>query len=253
MVKVKEDLTGQIFERLTVIEQTDDYVMPNGQHISRWLCRCSCEDRNLVKVVGSKFKNGHTQSCGCLQRERTALVKKKINQFSEKMVDGYGEYYIGYTSNTNQEFYIDADDFEKIKNYCWYEHVNNTNGYHVLETQDPETKKHIKMHWIVADKNYDHADRNPLNNRKYNLRPATYSENSRNCKLRKNNTSGITGVSWDNSRQSWEVQISVNKKPIHIGRFKDKEVAIIARLNAEKEYFGEFAPQRHLFEQYEIN
>ena len=32
MVKVKEDLTGKIFERLTVIKQIDDYVDKNGKH-----------------------------------------------------------------------------------------------------------------------------------------------------------------------------------------------------------------------------
>ena len=35
--------------------------------------------------------------------------------------------------------------------------------------------------------------------------------------------------------------------------FKTKEVAIISRLKAELKYFGkEFAPQRHLFEEYGI-
>lgn len=36
-------------------------------------------------------------------------------------------------------------------------------------------------------------------------------------------------------------------------RFDNKEDAIRARLQAEKEYFGEFAPQRHLFEEHGIN
>ena len=32
MVKVKENLTGLIFGRLTVIEQADDYIRPNGRN-----------------------------------------------------------------------------------------------------------------------------------------------------------------------------------------------------------------------------
>ena len=35
-------------------------------------------------------------------------------------------------------------------------------------------------------------------------------------------------------------------------KFDKIEDAIKARLEAEKKYFGEFAPQRHLFEQYGI-
>lgn len=39
MVKVKEDLTGRVFGRLTVIKQVDDYIEPkSGKHRSQWLC-----------------------------------------------------------------------------------------------------------------------------------------------------------------------------------------------------------------------
>lgn len=37
-----------------------------------------------------------------------------------------------------------------------------------------------------------------------------------------------------------------------LGKFINKKDAIVARLKAEKEYFGEFAPQRRLFEEYGI-
>ena len=37
-----------------------------------------------------------------------------------------------------------------------------------------------------------------------------------------------------------------------LGYYKELEDAIVARLRAEKEYFGEFAPQRDLFEKYGI-
>ena len=252
-VKVKEDLTGRQFGYLTVIEQTDDYITPSGNHLSRWLCQCSCPQENQIKVVGSKLKNGHTQSCGCLQKERTAATNKKINLYSEKLVDDYGEYYVGYTSNTNKEFYVDADDFEIIKQYCWYKHINKYNGYHSLRTKDPTTKKDVKLNYLVAGKYYDHIDRNPLNNRKHNLRVANASENMQNSSISTRNTSGVIGVSWDKNRNKWHVQISVNKNGIHIGRFANKEDAIVARLQAEKEYYGEFAPQKHLFAQYKIN
>ena len=37
-----------------------------------------------------------------------------------------------------------------------------------------------------------------------------------------------------------------------LGHFDNKDDAIRARLNAEVKYFGEFAPQKHLYEQYGI-
>ena len=50
----------------------------------------------------------------------------------------------------------------------------------------------------------------------------------------------------------WAAYIKINKKMKRLGRFIKKEDAIRARLQAEKEYFGEFAPQRHLFKEYGI-
>ena len=38
MMKVKDDLTKRKFGKLTVLKQVEDYVSPNGVHISRWLC-----------------------------------------------------------------------------------------------------------------------------------------------------------------------------------------------------------------------
>lgn len=38
----------------------------------------------------------------------------------------------------------------------------------------------------------------------------------------------------------------------NLGRYSTEEEALIVRLKAEKKYFGEFAPQRDLFEQYDI-
>lgn len=99
----------------------------------------------------------------------------------------------------------------------------------------------------------DHIDRNALNNRKSNLRPANSIQNAENRKLRKTNKSGITGVFWSKDCNKWEAYICHNYNRIRLGFFVDKEDAIIARLRAEKEYFSDgFEPQRHLFEQYGI-
>lgn len=67
------------------------------------------------------------------------------------------------------------------------------------------------------------------------------------------NTSKITGVSFDRQRMQWVARLQLDGKNKYSKRFESKEDAIRARLQAEKEYFGEFAPQRHLFEEYGIN
>lgn len=252
MVKVRDDLTGMTFSRLTVIQQAEDYVTPMGTHVARWLCKCSCGSLNPIIVEGSKLKNGHTKSCGCLQREMTSVAHKEYNTYSDELTDEFGKYYIGRTNNTNKEFYVDAEDLKEVQKYCWYEHVNVKTGYHSLEACDINTGKHIKMHYLIVGKYCDHKDRNPLNNRRFNLRQATLSENTQNRSRQKNNTSGVTGVYWDKSRNKWYAVININKKPVNLGRFSNKEDAIITRLNAEYEYYGEFAPQKHLFKDYKI-
>ena len=69
--------------------------------------------------------------------------------------------------------------------------------------------------------------------------------------LRSDNKSGVIGVR--SVGEKFIADIRVNKKLIVLGRFFNKEDAIKARLKAEKEYFGEFAPQQHLYEEYGIN
>ena len=56
----------------------------------------------------------------------------------------------------------------------------------------------------------------------------------------------------DSHGKSWRVYISIDKKSINLGSFANKDDAIKARLKAEAKYYGEFAPQIHLFEQYGI-
>jgi hypothetical protein len=66
----------------------------------------------------------------------------------------------------------------------------------------------------------------------------------------KRNISGVIGVGIDRNRGKWMSYIMIDKKNIDLGRYDDKIDAIIARLKAEKEYFGDFALQKHLFKEY---
>lgn len=250
MVKVREDLTGRQFGRLTVIEQAEDYIKPNGNHEAKWLCECSCPEHNRIEVVGYSLKMGFTQSCGCIHKEQLSQRNKEGRKYN--IYDLTGEYGIGWTSNTNREFYFDLEDYNLIKDYCWLEHIDTKDGYCSLETTDPISRKTIRMHYLFGCKEYDHKDCNPLNNRRNNLRPATKSQNATNRSKQSNNTSGIVGVYWHKRDQTWEAGIGINNKYIHLGCFSNKIDAIKTRLKAEKEYFGEFAPQKRLYEKYGI-
>ena len=173
---------------------------------------------------------------------------KSYNKWSNKLTDEYGDYYIGWTINTNNKFYIDAEDFIHVKKYRWFETYSNHN---VPSLYSMINKRKTYMHCFLGYKGFDHIDRNELNNRKYNLRPCSFAENMRNRGIFKNNTSEVTGVSWDKTKNKWEARIGVNGKCIRLGRFTNKEDAIIARLKAAKKYHKEFSGQRDLFDRLE--
>ena len=171
-------------------------------------------------------------------------VNKKYNKYELT-----GEYGIGYDSKGN-EFYFDLEDYDKIKDYYWY----NRYGYFSNETINGKIYLHKLIMNVSELENMviDHINRQRNDNRKCNLRLATVIQNSYNANIPKDNTSGYIGITWDKSRNKWIAGIKVNYKRINLGRYHDIEDAIKVRLKAEKQYFGEFAPQIHLFEQYGI-
>lgn len=261
MVKVREDMTGWVMSehgvsdsRLTVVCQSDDYVDKNGTHYAQWLCECNCPDHNRIIARGCHIRNGHIYSCGCFNKERISEIgrnKHKTNEYQLWLQDEHGLYGIGYCSNTGREFYFDMDNYNKIKDYNWYDDYGR--GYHRVRAHSLNGNNKILMHHLLFEKSCDHKDRNAMNNRQYNIRKATPRENSINCKTHKNNTSGIIGVTWHKHSGKWVARINdSSNNRIVLGYFINKQDAIVARLNAEIEYYGEFAPQRHLFEQYDV-
>lgn len=80
-VKKGRDITSMIgkkFGRLTVLKYAgDEYIGLDNN--SKYICKCDCG--NIAIVGQNKLKSGHTQSCGCLRKEKAReyqLSKKTI-------------------------------------------------------------------------------------------------------------------------------------------------------------------------------
>jgi hypothetical protein len=86
----------------------------------------------------------------------------------------------------------------------------------------------------------DHWNRNPLDNRRKNLRVATNQQNCCNSE-RPRGYSGLQGVTWHSPTKQWRARISVKLKRLHLGLFPTKELAYEAYKEAAKKYHGEFA------------
>lgn len=222
------ELTGQRFGNL-VVESLYDI----QNRCTRWLCKCDCGNETVV--VGARLKRNDIKSCGCLRDKMTSERSKKYNTY-----DLSGEYGIGYTSK-GEEFYFDLEDYNKIKDYCWY---IRGDGY--VMTNIYSENRTIGFHQIIiCDAKgillVDHRNHKKYDNRKSNLRTTTPSQSVMNRGLSSNNTSGATGVGWVKSKQKWRARINVSKKEISLGLFSNFEDAVKARKKAENKYFGEFS------------
>ena len=227
-----ENLIGQKFGRLTVIKKGDK----QGQE-QMWWCLCDCqlnlpeEERQLKQVTRKNLKCGNTKSCGCYNKEQSKLKNTKLNKY-----DLSGEYGIGWTTNTNQEFYFDLEDYDLIKDYSWHE---TSHGY---IARSPDKKL---LHKLITNTNkdivVDHKTHNLKDNRKSKLRISTYKNNNKNKNIATNNTSGVTGVRQDKKTGNWRADIGINYEHIDLGTFQTKKEAIKARKAAEEKYFGEWS------------
>lgn len=232
-----KDLTGTKFGRLVVLYR--DKNDKTGH--TKWICKCDCG--NVVSVYKDALLDGRQISCGCYKREvkQSKEYRNSIRLFNEyKFTEEYG---IGLCSNTRKEFYFDLDDYDLIKKYTWRE---DANGYIVasIERSDNHPTM-IFMHRLVMGLTQndglevDHIGHNTYDNRKKYLRVCTHGENESNRVLMKNNTSGVTGVSWNDRDGTWDAYIGKNLERIDLGHYNNFSKAVVARKSAEEKYFGE--------------
>ena len=92
--------------------------------------------------------------------------------------------------------------------------------------------------WISTTSRYEYY-------RKENLRIATVRENNFNGGERKNNKTGKRGVSFrkevKGKGKPWRVRLGKDYGEKTIGHYSTFEEAVLARENAEKEHYGNFA------------
>lgn len=141
---------------------------------------------------------------------------------------------------------IDVEDIPIVSQYTW--RINKSNHIESRTTINGKYKR-IFLHRLLMNVlnedwtkvQVDHINHDPTDNRKSNLRLCSCAQNQINRGVRKDNTTGVTGVSFDKTLQRWIATISFEGKNIYLGSFKEKELAIQARIKKEKELYGEFS------------
>jgi hypothetical protein len=152
---------------------------------------------------------------------------------------------IVYTDRDKIPFIIDDDDWEIVKHYSW---CIDSDGYPKTKVgfgRVNSTRKPMRLHILLLGKapeglEWDHRDKNQLNNRRTNLRAVTHTTNVRNARKQLINASGVNGVTIHHRRaglQCWKARISVNGHMIYLGLFDTLEAAIEARSKAQSLYW----------------
>lgn len=84
-------ILGQRFNRLVVIEE---YMVPQTNGKNQRFCKCKCDCGNISEIAASHLKSGHTQSCGCLNKEivsEQTIIREEGNRYGKlTVVEEYG-------------------------------------------------------------------------------------------------------------------------------------------------------------------
>lgn len=96
-------------------------------------------------------------------------------------------------------------------------------------------------HGKWPEKEIDHINGDPTDNRIDNLREASRAENARNYPKPKSNTSGLKGVTWNKASKKWQAAIRINGKSKYLGLFDCAEEAHKAYCEHAEKYHGQFA------------
>ena len=137
------DLTGQKFNHLTVIARNGS----NKKGEAQWLCKCDCGNPNLISVLGSNLRSGHTQSCGCERMSHgeiavSNLLKKNKIPFEQEKV------FFKFANGRNAyfDFYVDNKYIIEYDGETHYQ--ANIHGWHTPEKLIQQQERDaIKNQW----------------------------------------------------------------------------------------------------------
>lgn len=199
---MKKDLEGKYFGQLKVIKYVGN---------SKYLCECKCG--NLTEVRTCNLTNGHTQSCGC-------LAKKKSAENGRKLLKDLTDKEFG---NLKIIKYIpEMKKWEckcKCGNICYVSQNNLTrkNG----------TKSCGCLVTLVRANEANIVQGTNVGNIKRNIALS-------------NSTTGIKGVYYSKTQGLYIATIGFQGKQYYLISSTDINICINARKDAEKQIYGNF-------------
>lgn len=197
------------------------------------LCQCGCgkpapiatktsSHYDWVKGKPKRFISGHN---GAFPREAT--------RYGE--IDGEPVVFISL--GKGREAIVDLDLYPHISMHRW----GYCQGYACRYEHDSQGRtKLIKLHQDLFWKWGDHKNRNKLDNRRSNFRAVTRIQNAQNHGVRKDNSTGIRGVSFHALTGKYQVQINHAGKREYLGLCDTLEQAVAIRREASMRLHGDY-------------
>ena len=203
------DLTGQLFGRLTVLS------IDHKGHEVYWKCVCTCGKERVV--AASRLLSGRASSCGC-SKYSDDLTGKRFGRLVT--VERLFNYQGG--GGTSYRCVCDCGNEVVVSRQVLQSgHTTSCGCYHreqVIEL--------VKLANISNGITEYEIDLNRI-------------RNAVEGKPRSNSTTGVTGVSWATRDQKYIANIALKKKKYYLGGFKDFEDAVKARKKAEQLLYGD--------------
>jgi hypothetical protein len=168
----------------------------------------------------------------------------KLHVQRHKVIQPTGADYRLIPLTQNQNAIVDAADYAFLNQWNWTAAWSpGTQNYYVVRC---ERRIAIRMSRVIlglADddpREAEHANRNTLDNRRENLRPATNTQNNANRRrLQKNNTTGYRGVRVMGDK--WQAALFHKGRYIHLGTWPTPERAAQEYDEAARIVFEDFA------------
>lgn len=138
------EMIDQRFGRLTVLSRAENH--PNKK--VQWNCRCDCGQ--ITTVTSGHLRNGHTQSCGCFQKDQMsklathghsrrrnttreysvwAAMKERCLNLKDKGYDNYGGRGITVCAAWQADFMAFFNDMGPCPPGYSLERIKNNEGY----------------------------------------------------------------------------------------------------------------------------
>lgn len=171
-----KDLSGNKYGRLSVLQRATPHISETGQKYSRWECVCECGI--VLTVLHSSLVSGNTKSCGCYRRELHIQSSTTHGKSKTKVYRAYLKMKARCTDKNDVRY-----EHYGGRGVIVCERWSNSFENFLDDMGEPPSPKH-SLDRVEVNGNYEPS----------NCRWATTTQQARNKRIAKNNTSGIVGV-----------------------------------------------------------